>query len=53
MFQNILLAEYHGTFQDTPSNEIYLLVANLPNKFGWEREDLMIYVPADFYANVC
>jgi hypothetical protein len=32
MLQNVLLAEYHGTFHDTPSNKILLL--NLQNKFG-------------------
>jgi uncharacterized protein YdaU (DUF1376 family) len=29
MFQNILLAEYHGTFHDTPSNKMHHLVARL------------------------
>jgi len=35
MFQNILLAEYHGTFHDTPlARRFILLLANLQNEFG-------------------
>jgi len=33
MLQNILLAEYHGTFHDTSNNKIHLPVTNIQNKF--------------------
>ncbi len=37
MFQNALLAEYHRTFYDTPSNKMHHLGA-LPSKQVYERE---------------
>jgi len=41
MFQNILLAEYHGTFHDTPLARIFIrLLANLQNKFEWGGDDV-------------
>ncbi len=39
MFQNILLAEYYGTFHDT-HKIFFLLVVNLQNKFGCIRDDI-------------
>jgi hypothetical protein len=35
MLQNVLLAEYHGTLYDTPSNKMH----HLQNKFGLVRDD--------------
>jgi hypothetical protein len=40
MFQDVLLAEYHGTFHDTPSNKI--LVLDLQNEFGWREGDVLV-----------
>jgi hypothetical protein len=34
MFQDVLLAEYHGTLYDTPTTRCMILMLNLPNKFG-------------------
>jgi len=37
MFQNILLAEYHGTFHDTPLQKGSFFLSTFKNKFGLKK----------------
>jgi hypothetical protein len=38
MPQDVLLAEHHGTFHDTPSNKMHQLVALPSKQVGYKRE---------------
>jgi hypothetical protein len=38
MLQNILLAEYHATFHDTPLHNIHTFCQPKQNKFGLKEE---------------
>jgi hypothetical protein len=38
MPQDILVAEYHGTFHDTPSNKLHQIFPEPSKKVGFKRE---------------
>jgi len=40
MFQNILLAEYHGTFHDTPLTRQVILLLTFKLGLSWGRDDV-------------